>query len=309
MGAASAPERAITDPGRGCDPRHPSARAATPSARGAYGGAVQAPRLVATDIDGTLLDPDHRVTARSAAVIDRLVAAGVGFVLVTGRPPRWIPPVVRELPVARLAVCANGAVLYDAADDRVFGVRTLAPETLLTLAEAVGEVVPGAGLAVERVGRTAHDAAVAQFVAEPGYVHAWPGPDHTSAQRAELLGSPAIKMLARAPDLSSDALVALLGPVIGHLADLTFSHPRGLVEMSPPGVTKATGLAEVAAHLGIAPADVVAFGDMPNDLAMLGWAGHGVAMGNAHPALRDVADEVTATNADDGLAVVLERWF
>jgi Cof subfamily protein (haloacid dehalogenase superfamily) len=264
---------------------------------------------VATDVDGTLLDPADRVTPRAGAVIDRLVAAGVGFVLVTGRPPRWIPPVVAELPVARLAVCANGAVLYDAVDDRVVWTRTLSPETLAELAAAAAEVLPGSGLAVERVGASAEDDSVAQFVAERAYVHAWPNPDHAAAERPELLGSPAVKMLARAPELSSDAMVAALTPVVGHLADLTFSHPRGLVEMSPPGVTKATGLAEVARRLGVPAPDVVAFGDMPNDLEMLRWAGHGVAMGNAHPALLDVADEVTATNADDGLAVVLERWF
>ncbi|HEX5811281.1 MAG TPA: HAD family hydrolase [Pseudonocardia sp.] len=270
---------------------------------------MQAPRLVATDVDGTLLDPDDRVTPRAAAVIGRLVAAGVTFVLVTGRPPRWIPPILGELAIARLAVCANGAVLYDAVADAVLWSRTLLTDTLAALAEATSEVLPGAGLAVERVGRTADDPSVTQFVAEPAYVHAWPNPDHSSVERAELLTQPAIKMLARAPGLSSDAMVAALTPAIGHLADLTFSHPRGLVEMSPPGVTKATGLAEVARHLGVHAADVVAFGDMPNDLEMLRWAGHGVAMGNAHPALLDVADEVTASNADDGLAVVLERWF
>jgi hydroxymethylpyrimidine pyrophosphatase-like HAD family hydrolase len=270
---------------------------------------VQAPRLVATDVDGTLLDPDDRVSPRAAAVIGRLIAAGVGFVLVTGRPPRWIPPVISELGFAGLAVCANGGVLYDAAVDRVLWTRTLAPDALVGLAEAVGELLPGAGLAVERVGASADDSSVAQFVAEPDYVHAWPNPDHAPAERAELLARPAIKMLARAPDLSSDAMVATLAPAVGHLADLTFSHPRGLVEMSPPGVTKATGLAEVARRLDVAPADVVAFGDMPNDLEMLGWAGHGVAMGNAHPALLEIADEVTASNTDDGLAVVLERWF
>jgi Cof subfamily protein (haloacid dehalogenase superfamily) len=270
---------------------------------------VQAPRLVATDVDGTLLDPDHRVTPRAAAVVERLVAAGVGFVLATGRPPRWISPVIAELPVVRLAVCANGGVLYDAGDDRVLWSHTLDPQTLVTLAETVAEVLPGCGLAVERVGARAHDDSVTQFVAEPGYVHAWPNPDHVPAHRGELLARPAIKMLVRAPDLSSDAMVAALAPRVGYLADLTFSHPRGLVEMSPPGVTKATGLAEVARRLAVPAADVVAFGDMPNDLEMLRWAGHGVAMGNAHPALREVADEVTATNADDGLAVVLGRWF
>jgi len=275
----------------------------------AYSGAVQAPRLVATDVDGTLLDPDDRVSPRAAAVIGRLVAAGVGFVLVTGRPPRWIPPVVAELPIARLAVCANGAVLYDAADDQVIWTRTLDPAALLELAEAVAEVLPGSGLAVERVGGSADDSSVAQFVAEQAYVHAWPNPDHAPAERPELLGQPAVKMLARAPGLSSDAMVAALAPVVGNRADLTFSHPRGLIEMSPPGVTKATGLEEVARRLGVGAADVVAFGDMPNDLEMLRWAGHGVAMGNAHPALLDVADEITATNGDDGLAVILERWF
>jgi Cof subfamily protein (haloacid dehalogenase superfamily) len=270
---------------------------------------VQAPRLVATDVDGTLLDPDDRVTPRTAAVIGRLVASGIGFVLVTGRPPRWIPPVVAQLAEARLAVCANGAVLYDAADDAVVWSRTLAPGTLAELADAVDEALPGAGLAVERVGESAFDGAVAQFVSEPAYEHAWPNPDHDLVHRHELFEWPAVKLLVRCPRLSSDAMVAALEPVVGGAADVTFSTPRGLVELSPPGVTKATGLAEVARRRGLDAADVVAFGDMPNDLEMLQWAGHGVAMGNGHPALLEVADEVTAANADDGLALVLERWF
>ncbi len=270
---------------------------------------MQAPRLVATDVDGTLLDPDDRVSPRSAAVIGRLVAAGVGFVLVTGRPPRWIPPVVTQLGVARLAVCANGGVLYDAVADRVLWARALEPDVLSELAATVEATLPGCGLAVERVGVGAFDDAASQFVAEPDYLHAWPSADHGVASRRELFDRPAVKMLVRCPELSSDAMVAALTPVIGAIADLTFSHPRGLVEIAPLRVTKATGLAAVAERDGIAAADVVAFGDMPNDLEMLRWAGHGVAMGNAHPALLEVADEVTASNGDDGLALVLERWF
>jgi Cof subfamily protein (haloacid dehalogenase superfamily) len=269
---------------------------------------VQAPRLVATDVDGTLLDPADRVPERSIAVITRLVAAGVGFVLVTGRPPRWIPPVVAELPVARLAVCANGGVLYDALEDRVLWSRVLEPDALTELATLVADTLPDCGLAVERVAERAVGG-TEPFVAEPGYRHAWPDADNAVSERSELLARPAVKMLVRNPGLSSDAMVAALAPVVGDRADLTFSHPRGLVEISPPGVTKATGLAEVARRAGVDAADVVAFGDMPNDLEMLRWAGHGVAMGNAHPALLDVADEVTATNGEDGLALVLERWF
>jgi HAD superfamily hydrolase (TIGR01484 family) len=270
---------------------------------------VQAPRLVATDVDGTLLDPDDRVTPRATAVIDRLIAADVEFVLVTGRPPRWIPPIVAQLPAARLAVCANGAVLYDAVDDRVLWSRTLAADTLVELAEATAEVLPGSGLAVERVGERADDSSVELFVAEPDYVHAWPNPDHASVERAALLTEPAIKMLARAPDLSSDAMVAALTPVIGHLADLTFSHPRGLVEMSPPGVTKATGLAEVARELGVDAADVVAFGDMPNDLAMLAWAGRPYAVASGHPAVLAAVTGRVLPPEQDGVARELELLF
>lgn len=264
---------------------------------------MQPPRLVATDVDGTLLDPDDRVSPRALAVVERLVAAGVGFVLVTGRPPRWIPPVVAQLDVASLAVCANGSVLYDAGDDRVLWASTLDPDALARIAAAAAETLPGCGLAVERVDLGA------PFVAEPGYRDAWDNRDQLTTDRSALLGRPAVKLLIRDPRLSSDAMVAALTPVIGHEADLTFSHPRGLVEVSPHGVTKATGLAEVARRHGVPAADVVAFGDMPNDLEMLRWAGHGVAMGNAHPALLEVADEVTASNAEDGLALVLERWF
>jgi hydroxymethylpyrimidine pyrophosphatase-like HAD family hydrolase len=147
------------------------------------------------------------------------------------------------------------------------------------------------------------------FVAEPDYIHAWVGGDNHVVPRSVLLDRPAVKMLIRNPEMTSAAMLAALAPAVGDLADLTYSHPRGLLEISPAGVTKATGLADVAERLGIAAADVVAFGDMPNDLEMLRWAGHGVAMGNGHPALRAAADEVTASNAEDGLALVLERWF
>lgn len=267
---------------------------------------MQAPRLVATDVDGTLLNPSDEVTPRAAAVIGRLVAGGTAFVLVTGRPPRWIPPIVAQLPMTRLAVCANGGVLYDAVEDRVLWARTIDPATLAELAAVVRATLPGCRLAVEGVG----DAAAGDhFVAEPEYIHAWADGDNHTVTGADLLARPVVKMLIRDPEMRSDAMVAALAPVIGDAADLTFSHPRGLVEVSPAGVTKATGLAEVADRLGLTAAEVVAFGDMPNDLEMLRWAGHGVAMGNAHPDLLAVADEVTAGNADDGLALVLERWF
>ena len=268
---------------------------------------MQLPGLIASDVDGTLLDGEERVSARTRAAVAAVHAAGVPFVLVTGRPPRWVPPVVEQLGLAPLAVCANGAVLYDSATDEVRHAETLPVALLAELAALALRVLPGAGLAAERVGASAHDSATPQFVSAPGYAHAWLNPDHVEVDDAELLAAPAVKLLVRLPGTTSSAMAARLAPELDGAADLTFSTENGLVELAAPGVTKATGLARVAAELGVDRAGVVAFGDMPNDVPMLAWAGRGVAMGNAHPAALAVADEVAHDHTDDGVARVLER--
>ena len=274
---------------------------------------MQMPRLVATDVDGTLLDPTDQVSERTRAAVHRVVAAGVPFVLVTGRPPRWIPPIVEQLGHAGPAVCANGAVLYNAATDQVSYTVTLDPMQLRDAAEVIATALPGAKLAVELSAAGGARNGAEQFLAEPGYTHPWPGGDSVDAPRDVLLGRPAIKLLVRQPNASSDLMAAavreLLGAASGARLDVTYSTGYGLIELSAPGVTKGTGLARLAGQLGVAPADVLALGDMPNDLSMLRWAGHGVAMANAHPAVLEAADEITAGNSEDGLAMILERWF
>jgi Cof subfamily protein (haloacid dehalogenase superfamily) len=274
---------------------------------------MQRPRLVATDVDGTLLDPTDQVSARTRAAVHRVIAAGVPFVLVTGRPPRWIPPIVDQLGHAGPAVCANGAVLYDAATDQVSYTVTLDPMQLRVAAEVVATALAGAKLAVELPTASAACNGADQFLAESGYLHPWPGGDYVEAPRDVLLGRPAIKLLVRQENASSGLMAAavreLLGAASGARLDVTYSTGYGLIELSAPGVTKGTGLARLAGELGVAPADVLALGDMPNDLPMLHWAGHGVAMANAHPAVLEAADEITAGNSEDGLAIILERWF
>ena len=267
------------------------------------------PTLIATDVDGTLLDEHERVTPRTASVIRAAVDAGTRFVLATGRPPRWVPPVVEQLGFAPMSVCANGAVVYDPETDRIISARTLSVPQLATLAEIAARVIPGAGLAVERVGRSAHDAATPQFVSSPGYEHAWLNPDNTEVSLEDLLSAPAVKLLIRKAGARSGDMAAALAPHVGAEGDLTYSTNNGLIEVLPRGLSKATGIAEVAGPLGIEAADIVAFGDMPNDVPMLLWAGHGVAMGNAHPEAVAAANEVTVPNNDDGVARVLERWW
>jgi Cof subfamily protein (haloacid dehalogenase superfamily) len=270
---------------------------------------VTLPALIASDVDGTLLDDNETVTGRTRAAVHAAVAAGAQFVLATGRPPRWIRPVVDALGLAPMAVCANGAVIYDPATDRIVSARTLSVEVLAELAEIASRVIPGSGLAVERVGRSAHDTATPQFVSSPGYEHAWLNPDNTEVSIEDLLSAPAVKLLIRKPGANSSDMAAELVKHIGIEGDITYSTNNGLVEVVPLGISKATGVAELARPLGLTAADVVSFGDMPNDVPMLQWAGHGVAMGNAHPDATAAADEITAPNNDDGVARVLERWW
>ncbi|OBG50338.1 MULTISPECIES: Cof-type HAD-IIB family hydrolase [unclassified Mycobacterium] len=267
------------------------------------------PALIACDVDGTLFDDNETITPRTRDAVRAAVDAGATFVVATGRPPRWIRPVVDALGFAPIAVCANGAVVYDPATDRVVSTRTLPVDTLAELAELATRVIPGAGLAVERIGERAHDTATPQFISSPGYEHAWLNPDNTEVSIEDLLSAPAIKLLIRRSGARSADMAAELAKHVGIEGDITYSTNNGLVEIVPLGTSKATGVDEIARPLQIGSEEVLAFGDMPNDLPMLRWAGHGVAMGNAHPDVLAAADEVTAVNNDDGVGRVLERWW
>jgi len=125
----------------------------------------------------------------------------------------------------------------------------------------------------------------------------------------DLLSAPAVKLLIRKAGARSSDMAEALAKHVGLEGDLTYSTNNGLIEVVPLGISKATGVEELARPLGITAEGVVAFGDMPNDVPMLSWAGLGVAMGNAHPDAIAAANEVTAPNTEDGLARVLERWW
>jgi Cof subfamily protein (haloacid dehalogenase superfamily) len=259
-------------------------------------------------VDGTLLDPLARVTGRTARVIARVVAAGVPFVLVTGRPPRWVPPVASLAGLDGYAVCSNGAVLYDIGADRVLATRGLDPMVLHDVTHALERALPGIRVAAERASAATLD--IPPFLSEYGYTNPWGDEDGDNlAPRAEVLGHPATKLLVRHPSMSSEEMAGAAREVLDHEVDVTFSTNLGLIEFSARGVTKASGLAAVCRRLGVAADEVVAFGDMPNDVEMLRWVGHGVAVANAHREVLAAADEIAAANSEDGVAQVLERWF
>lgn len=267
---------------------------------------VEQPLLVASDVDGTLLTADELMTGRTAATVRRVQASRTPFVLVSGRPPRWIPPVARQADVTGYAVCANGAAVYDIGADTVVATDALAPDVLEGVLDAVAQALPNAHVAAERV---AGSGSTAPHVSEHGFHNPWGEGDVQHVSRARVVARPATKLLVSDRTMTSDVMAHALRAVMDGSVDVTYSTMQGLIEVSARGVTKATGLATVCELLGVRPSDVVAFGDMPNDIAMLEWAGHGVAMSNAHPDVLAVADEVTGANHDDGVAAVLERWF
>jgi Cof subfamily protein (haloacid dehalogenase superfamily) len=259
------------------------------------------PRLIASDMDGTLLRWDDTVSDDTVAELDRWREDDVPVVLATGRPPRWMRRIRDQLGYGT-AVCCNGAVLLDLEQFELFDEEQLHPEILDSVTRELRRRQPGTWFAVEYG---------LEFRHEPIYRPRWDvdAPGVAEATLEEMVAAPVAKLLARHEELSPGEFVALVEDVIGDRATVTHSSSDALAEISAAGVTKASGLAKVAAMHCVGPEDVVVFGDMPNDIAAFEWVraagGRAVAMEHAHPDLMAVATDVTGTNEDDGVAAFL----
>ena len=258
--------------------------------------------LIATDLDGTLLTSSETVSDRTATALAAATAAGAVHIVVTGRSATWSRDVFRAMGYTGLAVCGQGAQLYDAGAQQLITSVTLDRQLArLALAKVEAELGPLA-VAADR------DGLDGDVVAGPGFqlLNTSDLPVVRATDSDELWACPISKLYIQHPHLSDDALADAARSAVGGLVSVVMAG-RSVVEILPLGLSKATGLSIAARRLGIAAAGTIAFGDMPNDLPMFRWAGHGVAMANAHPRLRAVADEVTASNDEDGVALVLER--
>ncbi|MEU6481291.1 Cof-type HAD-IIB family hydrolase [Streptomyces sp. NPDC047017] len=276
----------------------------------APGGAPSVPpRLIATDLDGTLLHDDQSVSPRTVAALAAAEEAGIEVFFVTGRPARWMGVVSDHVHGHGLAICGNGAAVVDLhggpGAHRFVKVRELARENALETVRLVREAAPGTVYAVEQT---------YAFHQEPDYPRLHMEVPDTLAPAAELLApdgaaaaQPILKILASHPTLDPDAFLTVARLAAGPRATITRSSPSALLEISGPEVSKASTLALCCAERGISHEEVVAFGDMPNDVEMLTWAGQSYAMGNAHPAAVAAATGRTAANNEDGVALVIER--
>ena len=260
------------------------------------------PRLLATDLDGTLLRPDGSVSPRTAAALAAAQAAGVEVVFVTARPHRWLAPLAGLVATHGTAICANGASVVDLTTLTVIEQHGMSAPLVTTLVARLREHLgPTARFATESADGLAHER---RFTSD----HPVP-PGSPCADRIEdALPATTLKLLVIASAPDPDVFSAQVSAAVGDLATPSSSGVDGLGEIAARGVTKARTLATWAAARQITPDQVWAVGDAPNDLPMLAWAGRAFAVANAHPRVRAAADELLPPNTDDGVATLLERW-
>jgi Cof subfamily protein (haloacid dehalogenase superfamily) len=254
--------------------------------------------LIATDLDGTLVpDGSTSVSAYTAGVLKQVDHAGIPVVFVTGRPLRWMDPFWPHVGQHGLAVVSNGAITFDVHGREVVTMAGIEPALGLDITAAITDAVPGATFAIECLDGIRQD---------PDFIDRYRVPDGSPrGPLAEIWDAPAVKLLVRHETLGHGEFRDRVIAAVGELAHATWSAP-GLVEISCAGVTKASALVALCARLGIASSDVVAFGDMPNDIPMLAWAGTSYAMASAHESVHAVADRIAPPCEDEGVAHVLD---
>jgi Cof subfamily protein (haloacid dehalogenase superfamily) len=259
------------------------------------------PRLIATDLDGTIVNHDGRISDRTVETFTRARDLGVEIFFVTGRPPRWMPE-IREAFGFGNAICGNGAMLYDLMNDKVLEEWLIETDKQLETVNRLRASIPEVSFAVE-----SHS----YFHREKAYIPRWDvGLDNVGVNTIEeAIKSPALKMLARCSqqNLSSDEMLAIALVELDGLVTVTHSNPHdSLLEISALGVSKGATLARMAARLGIDAADCVTFGDNPNDFSMLEWAGRSYAMSSGHPDGVKHAKSIAGPCEDDGVAIAID---
>jgi len=259
-----------------------------------------APRLIVLDLDGTLLGADGAVSERNSAALHRAVRSGARVVIATGRPPRWLEHIRPAVP-SSLALCCNGGLVLDLDTDAVIASYPLDGAAIVravgelraagSVFSVAGEGLPDFGIAAEFDFPRRGSAGVVRMAID------------------DICAVHIVKILIRPEPGTGQAVVDYFATRFGREFTLTSSTNDGLIEISRFGITKGSVIAGIAAGWGIDPACAVAFGDMPNDIEMLRWAGHSVAMGNADGTVKAIATETAGHHDRSAVAEILERWF
>ena len=260
------------------------------------------PKLIATDLDGTIVAHYGFISDRTKIAFAAAHAAGIHIYFITGRPIRWMKEIKDNFNFG-LGVCGNGALLYDFINEKVLEEWSFSVEAQLETVKRLRQVIPPVSFATE-IGE--------DFLREKKYVPRWDiGEDNIGVDLIEeVITAPALKMLARCSDgeFSSDEMLALASKALEGIATVTHSNSTdSLLEISAVGVSKGATLSRVAGRLGLTADDCVTFGDNPNDFSMLSWASRSWAMADGHPDLMKYAKFQTDPHQEDGVAKVIEQ--
>lgn len=259
-------------------------------------------RMIATDLDGTLLRDDGTISEYTKEILRR-VRTVAHVVLVTARPPRTARLMARVTGVSGPVICGNGALVYDVGAEEILAHRPITPHSAQALIRAIRAALPGASFAFELGNAYGREATYRTLTGHDDR------PEDTEmliGDALELCTVPVTKLIVRHPTHAVPAILATVQAVAD--AGVVATHSGApFVEISLAGVDKASALAALAAERGISAEEVLSFGDMPNDLPMLLWSGRGIAVANAHPDVLEAVEERTGSNNDDGVAQAVDR--
>ena len=263
-------------------------------------------RLLATDLDGTLLQSGGTASQETVQALARAANEGLDIVFVTGRPPRWMTDISDVTGYRGLAICANGALTMDLASGEVLSASHIDPQVGVEVCGLLREVDPDITFAAEL------SRAKDNFVLDANYQTRWEYDIEFPRMSVEEIFDTevVVKLMARpsqSAGFDADSFLSRALEVVAGHVDVTHSDIRNvLLEMSVLGVNKGTGLASYATSLGHDASQVSAVGDMPNDIEMIRWAGRGAAVANAHEAVKAVANVHLPSNDEHAVAVLID---
>lgn len=266
-------------------------------------------RLIASDLDGSLLQTSGTVSEQNRQAINKVLAEGLDLIFVTGRPTRWMDNIAEMTGHDGLVLCANGAVLYDLGSKEIIDAQIMKGEIGLLAAQRLQSVDPGITFAVELARKTD------EFLIDGRYRPRWePKVPPRKVSVEEMFETDlVVKFLARPSSEAlhdADSFLHACDAALDGIVDVTHSDNLDvLIEMSLLGTNKGTGLARVAASRGLTAAQVATMGDMPNDIPMIKWAGIGGAVANAHDWVKAAADIQLPSNDDHAFAHLVEYVF
>lgn len=255
--------------------------------------------LIAVDLDGTLLGRNSQVSNRTARSLNQAKEAGYTIVAVTGRSWRTCIERLKLTPAIDYVVCSNGAYAYDAPAAKILWSRPLDAGACVNAMRKIRAQFPAVGFGWESNTGFSYEKAFLIQSDDPSTL------EHKG--KGGVLGqSDLYKLFIRVPDIPPESFARAINALVGDVLAASASGAPFL-DATAVNVNKAVGLAAAAEHYAIEQHDVIAFGDNLNDISMLNWAGTAVAMGNAHPEVLSVVDDMTVSNARDGVAVYIDK--